>query len=208
MKKIKIGLLVGVLVAMCIGLASCMLPGELVGGAVPVASFDVTIDDLAVTFDGSNSYDVYGGAISYDWYFGDGAISARKKPRHTYANYGTYSVLLIVTNESGDTGRAEREITITGELDFDPVVLFSYIPAKIQTDSIVIFNGSESHAIGTKIYWCRWDFGDGETTGKESWEKAKTVWHTYQDAGIYTVFLTVWDGNGKVKSTWHSITVK
>ena len=208
MKKLKIGLLVGVLAAMCIGLASCMLPDGLVDGIAPIASFDATIDDLAVTFDGSNSYDVDGDAISYDWYFGDGATSVGKKPQHTYANYGTYSVLLIVTNESGETGRVEREITIAGELDFDPVVLFSYLPSKVQTDSIVVFNGSESHAVGTKIYWCRWDFGDGETTGKVRWETAKTVWYTYQDTGTYAVFLTVWDGNGKVKSAWNNVTVE
>ena len=206
MKKLKIWVLMGVLVAACIGLTSCMLPGNLVDGVDPVASFDITINDLTVSFDGSNS--VGDGVLSYDWYFGDGTIGVGENTVRTYVDYGTYSVLLIVTDENGNTGRAERRITIIGEPSLDPVVLFSYLPSTVQTDSVVIFNGSESHSAGTIITKCRWDFGDGATTGKASWEKTKTVVHTYQDVGVYTVFLTVWDGNGKVKSVWHNVVVK
>ena len=203
MKKLKILVLMGVLMAMCLGLTSCMLPGDLVEGVDPVASFDTTIDNLTVSFDGSNS--VGDGVLSYDWYFGDGAESGRKNPSHVYGDYGTYLVLLIVTDENGITGRSEREITIAGSSD--PVVMFSYLPSRIQTDSVVLFNGSGSYVIGAGIVKCRWDFGDGEWQ-QGSWDKTNTAWHTYDKVGAYTVILTVWDDNDKVKSAWLDIRVR
>ena len=210
MNNIKIGLLTVVLAVMCLGLSSCMFPGPVIDiGIAPTARFDVTVNDLTVSFDGRGSYgDGDNIIVSWDWYFGDGTVSASKKPSHTYADYGTYSVLLIVTDKNGDTGRVEREIVITGIILFDPVVVFSFLPSSgIQTDSVVLFNGSKSSVVGDVIERCRWDFGDG-TFQLGSWGSTNTVWHTYDAIGGYTVFLTVWTRDGKVKSEWNNVRVR
>ncbi|MCX6272977.1 MAG: PKD domain-containing protein, partial [Bacteroidetes bacterium] len=39
------------------------------------------------------------GAISYQWYFGDGSGSILTNPTHTYANGGTYTITLIAVNK-------------------------------------------------------------------------------------------------------------
>lgn len=42
-----------------------------------------------------------GGAISWDWDFGDGNVSTVQNPSHTYAANGTYTVKLVATNIIG-----------------------------------------------------------------------------------------------------------
>jgi PKD repeat protein len=39
-----------------------------------------------------------GGANGWTWYFGDGLTSTAQNPTHTYQAFGTYNVMLIVTN--------------------------------------------------------------------------------------------------------------
>jgi PKD repeat protein len=54
----------------------------------------------------------------------------------------------------------------------------------------IIFNGSHSYDPDGIIIHYGWSFGDGETTNGEK------VTHTYADAGIYQVILTVVDNLG------------
>lgn len=67
----------------------------------PVAHFTYTADDLEITFDASTSTTPPGTTITdYDWDFGDGDTSTTGPVViHTYAEAGTYTVTLIVTND-------------------------------------------------------------------------------------------------------------
>ena len=59
---------------------------------------------LSVGFIGSASSDPDGGALRYEWNFGDGsAPDTTANPRHTYARAGTYLVTLRVTDTTGAT---------------------------------------------------------------------------------------------------------
>ena len=209
MNNIKIWLIAVALAVACICLTSCVLPGEFVDeGIAPTARFDVTVDDLTVGFDGSGSFGAGDNIIvSWDWYFGDGAIKEGTKKSHTYDDYGTYHVLLIVTDENGDTGRVERDIKLE-RTSFDPIVIFSVFPTgRVQTGSAVFFDGSGSSAVGDTIKKCEWDFGDGTTPVKVAWNAAKKVSHIYMETGNYTVWLTIWTKEGIVKGTWHNVRV-
>ncbi len=53
-----------------------------------------------------------GGGLSYSWDFGDGNTSDETSPTYTYAEDGTYTVCLTVTNSSGSSTECE-EITIS-----------------------------------------------------------------------------------------------
>lgn len=56
------------------------------------------------TFDGSTSSDPDGGALSYTWTFGDGTAAvttATPTTRHTYAQNGSYTATLKVTDSGG-----------------------------------------------------------------------------------------------------------
>jgi PKD repeat protein len=55
---------------------------------------------------------------------------------------------------------------------------------------------------GTEPYTINWDFGDGSEGSQQ-----QTVVHTFNEAGIYTVTLTVTDANGQQATDTLEITV-
>jgi DNA-binding beta-propeller fold protein YncE len=71
----------------------------------PVAALRATsaAAGSATRFDGSGSSDPDGTVARYDWDFGDGstAVNAGPIPNHVYANPGTYTVRLTVTDDGG-----------------------------------------------------------------------------------------------------------
>ena len=85
MKKLKILVLMGVLMAMCLGLASCILP-EVVPNdpdprdVAPTASFSYYPPEYPVQtgskvfFDGRDSHDTDGEIVWGKWDFGDGTV--------------------------------------------------------------------------------------------------------------------------------------
>ena len=86
----------------------------MVGGPAniaPSASFTSTCTDLACSFDGTPSSDADGTIAAYTWAFGDGSTGSGVKPTHTYANGGTYSVTLTVTDNRGATGSTSAPVT-------------------------------------------------------------------------------------------------
>jgi PKD repeat protein len=70
--------------------------------------------DLTCNFDGSLSTDTPPGQItSYDWDFGDGTLphGTGITPSHAYANPGTYTVTLTVTDAINQTGTVSPQVT-------------------------------------------------------------------------------------------------
>lgn len=89
----------------------------------PVAAFAADIDEgdypLLVEFDGSTSSDADGTVVSWSWNFGGDGIDTGESVAHTFADAGTYSVVLTVTDDSGLTDTATLDITVTTP-DFPP----------------------------------------------------------------------------------------
>lgn len=67
-------------------------------GAAPTAGFTYSAAGNEVTFTNTST-----GATSYSWDFGDASSSTQANPVHTYANNGSYTVVLSATNENGTT---------------------------------------------------------------------------------------------------------
>jgi PKD repeat protein len=60
-----------------------------------------------------------GDLTSWSWDFGDGSTSTEKKPAHTYADPGTYTVSLTVTGPEGsDTETKNNYISVFEDYDF------------------------------------------------------------------------------------------
>lgn len=79
----------------------------------PFARFTVAGTGLARTFDASGSHDDVG-IVNYQWSYGDGTSEAGPglvAPTHTYAQNGSYLVVLTVTNLGGWTDAFSTEVS-------------------------------------------------------------------------------------------------
>lgn len=134
------------------------------------------------------------GAITgRSWDFGDGENSTSQSPEHTYANPGTYSVILTV---SSGTATSSRSATIS-VAPAKPVADFSATPTEGILPLTVSFTDSST---GDVSDWL-WSFGDGDISTSQN------PTHTYWDAGTYETSLTVTGPRGASDPVFSSIIV-
>jgi len=168
----------------------------------PVADADgpyTGTEDVAVTFDGSGSYDPDGDPLTYAWDFGDGATGTGINPTHVYTAGGTYTVTLVVNDGKVNSEPSTTTADIT-EVN-DPPVADAAPDQTVIVDEVVTFHASGSYDIDGTIIAYDWDFGDGNTgTGV-------TTTHAYGMAGTYTVILTVTDNGGLTDTDTVIVTV-
>ncbi len=79
----------------------------------PQAAFTASATDLTVAVDGSSSSDPDGTIASYAWSFGDDATAEGATASHTYAQAGTYTVTLTVTDDRGGTSSVSHDVVAT-----------------------------------------------------------------------------------------------
>lgn len=83
--------------------------------AAPTASATDHCTDLACSFDGTGSSDADGTVDSYAWDFGDGTHGSGATPSHGYAQSGTYTVSLVVTDDRGASSDPwTGQVTVSG----------------------------------------------------------------------------------------------
>jgi parallel beta-helix repeat protein len=85
-------------------------------GSIPVASFtaDITSGRAPLTVQFTDTSDCTN-PTGWQWLFGDGTTSTESSPLHTYTQYGSYSVMLNITNSSGSGTITKRGfITVNG----------------------------------------------------------------------------------------------
>lgn len=86
--------------------------------AKPKAEFSIspptaTAGVTSVTFNGTLSTAPAGRTIAgYAWDFGDGSSSTAANPSHVYAAAGTYTVVLTVTDNTGQTGVTSKTVSV------------------------------------------------------------------------------------------------
>ncbi len=81
----------------------------------PTARITYTANNLAVSFDGSTSYDTDGTIVSYVWNFGDGTVGSGQKTSHTYAAAGTYNASLTVTDNKNASNKNTTAVTVSSD---------------------------------------------------------------------------------------------
>jgi len=84
------------------------------GGELPVANITVPTNvtvNQTIVFDASGSFDEGGVIVSYLWDFGDGTTGSGMKPVHVYTQPGEYQVVLVITDNAGNT--YTKQITVT-----------------------------------------------------------------------------------------------
>jgi PKD repeat protein len=149
--------------------------------AMPVAGFTVSqtcVGEIAIF---TNSSTVQGGgAMTFDWDFGDSNTSSLQDPTHPYAaSAANYDVQLISTyNGCADT--IIQNIRISNK----PVPDFTWAPQVVCQGNTVTFSNNSAGTGGDTISLYVWDFGDSTVSVLEN------PTHAYADTGYYQVTLT------------------
>lgn len=150
---------------------------------------------LNVTFTNASTL-----ATSYLWNFGDNTTSTNQNPAHTFSNVGTYTITLTATNNSGSNVMTKQSyITVTNIQA--PVSSFNATPLSGSTPLTVKFTNTSTN---NPTSWL-WNFGDNTTS------TVKNPSHIYQNAGSYTVTLTVTNNansNTLTKSNYITVSPK
>ena len=142
---------------------------------IPTAGFsaDPTTGNapLNVTF-----VDLSKNATSWNWNFGDGAVSMEQNPTHTYSATGNYTVNLTVSNYNG-TDSKTNIITVLAKsilpvANFSTNVTQGYVPLSVH------FIDLSKNATS----W-NWNFGDGAVSTEQN------PTHTYSTVGNYNATL-------------------
>jgi PKD repeat protein len=156
-----------------------------------------------INFNGSTSLAAPGRAIrSFDWDFGDGTSASGALVSHAYANVGSFTVVLTVTDDAGRVGTATVTITVgTG----NPTADFTFNPSAPRSGQNVTFDASATQAAsGRTIVSYSWSFGNGNSgTG----QTVTTSFTTGVTPTTYNVLLTVTDSAGKTSSVTKPITI-
>jgi PKD repeat protein len=182
------------------------------GGAAdntpPTAVFSATTavgdSPLSVTFDGSESSDADGDALTYSWNFGDGSSSDGSTPSatHIYTVAGTYQATLTVSDGTDQTTSSPIPVLVAdgGPATGQPTASISVHRTSGPAPFLAQLDGSAStpSSGADSIVQYKWTFGDGSTAS------GKTVSHIFTDIGEYSVTLTVTDNTG----TSNTATVK
>ena len=147
-------------------------------GDVPNAAFLLSTDVTTVTLQNQSAE-----ANSYIWLFDDGESSTEESPVHTYANFGTYDILLIAVNTCGaDTMEVQIELGTVPNSFFGYSAHSGCAPFEVQ-----YIDQSQNNP----TTW-NWIFEGGEPATSN--EQNPLV--TYATPGLYTVSLTVQNGQG------------
>ena len=169
----------------------------------PRAAFTMTpasgTPPLQVTFDASASRGLGSSLVGYAWVFGDGTTGSGLTITHTYNSPGAYSILLTVTDADGFTNTATHSITVSPHQP--PRASFTMTPTSGTSPLQVTFDASASSGVASSLVGYAWVFGDG-TTGS-----GRTITHTYNSPGTYSILLTVTDADGFTNTATHVVPV-
>jgi chitinase len=89
-----------------------------VGSGAPTADFvfspSTPTAGSLVSFNASTSRAAPGRSIvTYSWSFGDATTGSGASPTHTYSTPGTYSVILTVVDDQGNSGTLTKTVTVS-----------------------------------------------------------------------------------------------
>jgi DNA/RNA endonuclease G (NUC1) len=145
----------------------------------------------AVAMSGATSTDPDGDALTYHWVFGDGMTGTGVAPSHTYAQNGTYTIRLTVTDSRGLTATTTTSATVA---NVAPTIA-AFPDATLVPGETYTANGAFSDP-GADSWSGTVDYGDESGISSLALSnKTFSLSHVYRAAGIFTVTVHVSDGD-------------
>lgn len=158
---------------------------------------------FAVSFT-SESYDIDGDIIRYQWDFGDGTKATSKNAQHTFDPPGNYYVWLTVMDDDGQQSTDSIQITVID--NYPPIAIAKADDLSGKAPLSVNFYGDSENIDGDIISY-KWVFSDTYVP-KNSENTEQNCTHMFWIPGIYNVTFIVTDEDGATDSTVMEITVE
>ncbi len=125
---------------------------------------------------------------TFTWSFGDGGTASGSLVRRSFANAGTYVVILTATDSLGNASTTQQTVTVTGTAIPTGLSVTSS-PATPLAKQPATFTASATAATNHRIVSYEFGWGDGEKTTISS----NIIQHTYSLPGSFLLTLTVRD---------------
>jgi large repetitive protein len=138
--------------------------------------------------------------LTYSWNFGDNTNSViGQNAAHTFADNGTYNVILTVTDKDGAVTTQTTAVTVD---NVAPTITNLTLPQNVVSGTTAQFAATATDVGVKDTLTYSWNFGDNTaaTSGQNSA-------HTFTAAGTYNIVLTVTDNNGAISTQTQSLTV-
>ncbi|MCW4466160.1 PKD domain-containing protein [Glutamicibacter sp. MNS18] len=163
----------------------------------PTAVITSSCDQLECTFSGADSGDPDGEIVSWTWTTSDGGSGDGVDFSHEFATEGTYTVLLTVTDDEGESHTTEEDIEVSLTPNTPPEAAISQVCNELECT----FNGGGSVDQEGEIVSYAWSTSDGGSGD------AVEFIHQFPAAGTYQVSLTVTDEAGATDTAETEVTV-
>lgn len=156
-----------------------------ISGNVP-ANANFSSQDNAYCPNHPINFDASAGA-EFLWDYGDGNTSFSQNTKYLFADTGTYTVTLIVTNGCGNSDTVSHLVDIQYDPSYKPYVEAYFNNSNYNKDTLRICTGEEvafqSWASGSGSIAIKWDFGDG------TFSNDKDPIHVFSTSGLHQVTL-------------------
>lgn len=110
------------------------------------------VADTPIEFHGATSSDPNGGALHYEWAFGDGASEVGPTPSHRFASEGVYDVTLTVTDEDGLTSRDRTTAAVSARPSAGTPQVASIMPNPTTSNSEIEFTTTRVGSVSMRLF--------------------------------------------------------
>ena len=171
----------------------------------PTAAFTTDCTDLTCLTDAITSADPDGSISSYAWDFGDSSTGSGMTASHDYAEAGTYTISLTVTDNDGATASTTRSVAVVDPANAIDFVGAARVNANASTFSVTV---PAAVAAGDTLLLF---FGDNDPaptiTGPAGWTQAQTITSAGgQSARLWQKTATATDAGTTVQVTTSAFT--
>lgn len=157
-----------------------------------------TDEGATIVFDGSASSDVDGDPLTYAWTFGDGGTGSGPTPSHLYADNGTFTVMLTVS-DGVLADAASADVVVNNVAPAVGTPSGPTDPVQHGTE-VAVSAGFVDPGTSDAPFAAIIDWGDGTTSIAVVTEAGGTGtaagMHTYASDGMYMVTVRVTDKDG------------